>query len=52
MIEFGHVHGPGVNDFGGDAQYGTDQFAAYGYPAFEGPVMNNTCGGRGGNHRR
>ncbi|HET8978803.1 MAG TPA: hypothetical protein VFN87_11640 [Solirubrobacteraceae bacterium] len=52
VIEFGNVHGPGVNDFGGDAQYGTDQFTAYGYPAFEGPVMNNTCGGRGGNHRR
>jgi hypothetical protein len=42
-IEFGNVD-RGVNDFGGDAQYGTDQQATYGYPEFIGPTMDNTCG--------
>ncbi len=46
-IEFGNVHfGFGVEDFGGDAQYGTDQIASLGYPEFEGPVMNNNCYGQ------
>jgi hypothetical protein len=43
VLEFGNVS-QGVNDFGGDAQYGADQQAALGYPEFEGPVMNNGCG--------
>ncbi len=44
FLEFGNVSGVGgVNDFGKDAQYGTDQVANLGYPEFEGPVMNNTC---------
>ena len=45
-LEFGNVSsGPGVNDLGQDAQYGTLQLAALGYPQFEGPVMNNSkCG--------
>ncbi len=48
-LEFGNVGaGFGVNDFGGDAEYGTDQIAALGYPEFEGPVMSNRCG----QHRR
>jgi len=43
-LEFGNVTaGPGVNDLGGDAQYGSDQYATLGYPEFEGPVQNNTC---------
>jgi hypothetical protein len=44
-IEFGNVSaGTGVNDMGGDPQYGTNQFATLGYPEFEGPVQpNNTC---------
>ena len=37
-----------MNDFGSDAEYGTDQIAALGYPEFEGPVMSNRCG----QHRR
>jgi len=41
-IEFGNVsHGAGVNDFGGDAGFGTDQEPTLGYPEFEGPVMSN-----------
>ncbi len=44
VIEFGNVH-QGVNDFGRDAQYGTDQQATLGYPEFIGPTMSNTCGG-------
>ena len=44
VIEFGNVS-RGVNDFGGDAQYGTDQQAALGYPEFEGPDMPNSCAG-------
>lgn len=47
-LEFGNVSsGAGVNDFGGDAQYGTDQQPTLGYPEFEGPVMSNACGGSG-----
>jgi len=43
-IEFGNVtSGGGVNDFGGDAGYGTDQQPTLGYPEFEGPVMSNAC---------
>jgi hypothetical protein len=43
-LEFGNVStGFGRNDFGKDAQYGTNQFATLGYPEFEGPVHNNTC---------
>jgi hypothetical protein len=43
-LEFGNVSsGTGVNDFGGDAQYGSDQQPTLGYPEFEGPVMSNAC---------
>ncbi len=43
-LEFGNVSsGPGVNDFGKDAQYGTDRIATLGYPEFEGPVRSNAC---------
>ena len=43
-LEFGNVSaGFGRNDFGKDAQYGTNQFPTLGYPEFEGPVHNNTC---------
>jgi hypothetical protein len=44
-LEFGNVtSGPGVSDLGGDAQYGSDQYARLGYPEFEGPVLSNsTC---------
>jgi hypothetical protein len=31
------------NTFGKDAQYGTNQFAKYGYPEFIGPSHNNPC---------
>lgn len=41
-IEFGNVT-QGVNDFGGDKQYGSVQFATLGYPEFEGAVYANTC---------
>ena len=52
-FEFGNVSaGRGVNDFGGDAEYGTDQIATLGYPEFEGPVMRNRCGGGFGPHSR
>jgi hypothetical protein len=44
-IEFGNVSsGPGVKDFGKDAQYGRDLFQTLGYPEFEGPIQDNTCG--------
>jgi hypothetical protein len=47
-LEFGNVSwGRGVNDYGQDAQYGSDLVATLGYPEFEGPVMKNTCSGRG-----
>jgi hypothetical protein len=43
-LEFGNVSsGPDLNDFGQDAQYGTDQIAKLGYPEFEGPVRDNSC---------
>jgi hypothetical protein len=43
-IEFGNVSsGPGVNNLGQDAQYGSDQFATFGYPEFIGPIQPNTC---------
>jgi hypothetical protein len=46
-FEFGNVKsGTGVNDLGGDAQYGSDRFAALGYPEFEGPTYDNTCPSR------
>jgi hypothetical protein len=35
--------GAGVNDFGGFAQYGSDQQSSLGYPEFEGPVISNAC---------
>jgi len=44
VIEFGNVtSGEGVNSFGGDAQYGTNQVARLGYPEFESQLHNNTC---------
>ena len=43
-FEFGNVSaGFGLNNYGKDAQYGTNQFPTLGYPEFEGPVHNNTC---------
>jgi hypothetical protein len=43
-LEFGNVSsGFGRNDFGKDAQYGTDQFAAFGYPQFIGATHTNPC---------
>jgi hypothetical protein len=48
VIEFGNVtSGPGVNDLGGDAQYGTDQAARLGAPEFQGPILPLSCGGGG-----
>jgi hypothetical protein len=45
LLEFGNVSsGPGVNDLGKDAQYGTDQQSTLGYPQFIGPIQRNTCG--------
>jgi hypothetical protein len=45
-ILFGNVSsGPGVNDYGGFAQYGTDLRDTIGYDEFEGKVMPNVCGG-------
>ena len=42
-IEFGNVStGTGVNDYGKDAQFGTDRIASLGYPEFEGPVQSNS----------
>ena len=47
-IEFGNVtSGPGVNDLGGEAQYGSDQAARLGAPEFQGPILPNNCGSRG-----
>jgi hypothetical protein len=44
-LEFGNVSsGAGVDDFGKDAQYGTDLLPTLGYPEFEGPIYDNTCG--------
>ncbi len=43
-LEFGNVSsGFGLTTFGEDAQYGTDQFATYGYPQFIGATYNNPC---------
>ena len=44
FLEFGNVSRGGANDYGKDAQYGTDQAPTLGYPEFEGPVMANSCG--------
>lgn len=44
-IEFGNVH-RGVQDFGRDAQYGTNQTPTLGYPEYIGPIMQNSCAGR------
>jgi hypothetical protein len=41
-IEFGNVSS-GVNTFGKDAQYGTNQFPTQGYPEFIGPILSNAC---------
>jgi hypothetical protein len=41
-LEFGNVSS-GVNDMGGDAQYGTIQSAKLGAPEFEGPIQPNPC---------
>jgi hypothetical protein len=50
FLEFGNVSW-GVNGYGGDSQYGTDQSPTLGYPEFEGPVMSNRCGrGWGAGH--
>jgi hypothetical protein len=41
---FGNVSsGSGLTTLGKDAQYGTVQFAKYGYPQFIGPSHNNPC---------
>ncbi|MGH3154453.1 MAG: hypothetical protein ACRDOB_27530 [Streptosporangiaceae bacterium] len=43
-LEFGNVSsGFGVNDYGRDAQYGTNMYPTLGYPEFEGPVHSNPC---------
>jgi hypothetical protein len=43
-IEFGNVSAaPGIDDFGKDAGYGTNQFASQGYPEFWGPTRRNSC---------
>jgi hypothetical protein len=41
-FEFGNVSS-GVNDFGRDAQYGTDQFSRLGYDEFEGHIRPVGC---------
>jgi hypothetical protein len=41
-LEFGNVT-TGVNDFGRDAGYGTNQFKKLGYDEFEGPVRPTSC---------
>lgn len=54
-LEFGNVSsGPGVNNYGKDAQYGQDMVATLGYPEYEGPVLDNSCpqgDSRQANHR-
>jgi hypothetical protein len=50
-FEFGNVRFR-ANDFGGDAQYGTDQFARLGYDEFEGPIHRDDCMGRPGGGSR
>jgi len=43
-LEFGNVSsGTGVDDFGGDSQYGKDRIHELGYPEFEGPIRSNDC---------
>ena len=43
-LQFGNVSsGFGVTDFGQDKQFGTNQFATYGYPQFIGRTYNNPC---------
>ncbi len=43
-VNFGNVrHGRGVNNFGRDAQYGSNQYENLGYPQFIGKTYNNTC---------
>jgi len=43
-IVFGNVSsGPGVNNYGGDAQYGVDLRPVIGYDEFEGPLMPAVC---------
>lgn len=41
-LEFGNVSA-GVNDFGKDKEYGTNQLTQLGYPEFEGPILGNSC---------
>ncbi|HXC18543.1 MAG TPA: hypothetical protein VNT80_01410 [Acidimicrobiales bacterium] len=49
-LEFGNVTRGSVNDFGGDSQYGTNQYSSIGYPEFEGPLHSTNCSnGQGGN---
>jgi hypothetical protein len=36
-------NGFGLTTFGEDSQYGSDQFAKYGYPQFIGKTYNNPC---------
>lgn len=43
-IVFGNVSsGPGVNNYGGDAEYGKDQIAKLGYDEFESKPMGSVC---------
>jgi hypothetical protein len=42
VLEFGNVSAR-VDDFGKDAQYGTNQFMTLGYPEFIGKTHNTTC---------
>ncbi|MGH7922009.1 MAG: hypothetical protein ACREQM_19000 [Candidatus Dormibacteraceae bacterium] len=45
-LEFGNVnYGPGVDNLGGEAQYGSLQLAKLGYQQFVGPTRSNGCGG-------
>jgi hypothetical protein len=51
LIEFGNVnYGQGVDNLGGEAQYGSDQIASLGYPQFVGPTLPNSCGRPYGHH--
>jgi hypothetical protein len=49
-FEFGDVSSR-VNDFGGDAQYGTDQFSRLGYDEFEGHIRPVGCRNASGSPR-
>ena len=43
-LEFGNVSGGfGLNTYGKDAQYGTDQSSVFGYPQFIGALHTNPC---------